>query len=140
MGGPVLEFRLSGDWVFWLRMIRASGVAYVAEPLNFYRCHAQTVRSASLQGGLWLEEMARVIADLYPELSLPPGDVRRLQEHFWMLWSQHATRGKSLGEGIGGSIARRKVFAGDWTTTDAGRPAEIAAAAGQDSRHIWAES
>lgn len=88
VGGPVLEFRLSGDWVFWLRMVRASGVAYVAEPLNFYRCHAQTVRSASLQGGLWLEEMARVIADLYPELSLPPGDVRRLQEHFWMLWSR----------------------------------------------------
>jgi glycosyltransferase involved in cell wall biosynthesis len=36
--------RLCGDWLTWIKMLMISDVAFVAEPLNFYRWHAGTVR------------------------------------------------------------------------------------------------
>lgn len=36
--------RLCGDWLTWVKMLMISDVAFVAEPLNFYRWHPGTVR------------------------------------------------------------------------------------------------
>ena len=36
--------RLCGDWLTWIKMLMISDVAFVAQPLNFYRWHANTVR------------------------------------------------------------------------------------------------
>jgi hypothetical protein len=36
--------RLCGDWLTWVKMLMISDVAFVAEPLNFYRWHSGTVR------------------------------------------------------------------------------------------------
>ncbi|MBN2577683.1 MAG: glycosyltransferase [Pirellulales bacterium] len=86
VGGPGTRFRLSGDWDLWLRIVLASGVAYVAEPLNYYRTHVQTVRSATTQNGLWIEEMAQIIAEFLPRMNLPPEGRARLAEHFRKIW------------------------------------------------------
>lgn len=38
------SMRLCGDWLTWVKMLMISDVAFVAEPLNFYRWHSGTVR------------------------------------------------------------------------------------------------
>jgi GT2 family glycosyltransferase len=43
-GGFDTSFRLAADYMLWARMLSVSRLAYVAEPLNFYRRHRKTVR------------------------------------------------------------------------------------------------
>lgn len=38
------SMRLSGDWFIWIKMLMLSDIAFVAEPLNYYRQHAASVR------------------------------------------------------------------------------------------------
>lgn len=48
--------RLTGDWRLWAKMLWISDLAYVAEPLNHYRCHAGTVGTQAQRSGIWPEE------------------------------------------------------------------------------------
>jgi glycosyltransferase involved in cell wall biosynthesis len=62
IGGADESFLLSGDWLFWIRMLRLSDIAYVAIPLNYYRYHEQTARHANLNNGVMLEDALRISA------------------------------------------------------------------------------
>jgi glycosyltransferase involved in cell wall biosynthesis len=42
---------VAGDWKLWAAMALRGRVAYVSEPLNYYRLHADGVRSKTLGGG-----------------------------------------------------------------------------------------
>ena len=93
VGGADMSLRLSGDWMLWVRMALASGVAFHAVPLNYYRSHSSSVRSQTLNDGLWIEEMARIIAEVYGTIDLSPEALSRLREHFWKIWSgEHISR------------------------------------------------
>jgi len=46
-GGAPTYLRLCGDWLMWIKMLLISDLAYVAEPLNYFRCHEGNVRTAS---------------------------------------------------------------------------------------------
>ena len=52
------DMKLTGDWVFWTRFMLRTNVCYVAEALNYFRTHPQSVRIKMLNGGLL--EYARV--------------------------------------------------------------------------------
>jgi glycosyltransferase involved in cell wall biosynthesis len=43
------QFRLSGDWIFYLQMIKEHKIAFCYEKLNFHRKHSQTVTSNTHQ-------------------------------------------------------------------------------------------
>jgi hypothetical protein len=60
--GPAPELmRVAGDWVFWTRYLMTTSLVFVAEPLNYFRFHAQNVRSRTEQDGTQLLEIAQVI-------------------------------------------------------------------------------
>ena len=40
-------WRLSGDWWTWVRILLESDLAYVAEPMNFFRTHDRSVRETT---------------------------------------------------------------------------------------------
>ena len=65
----------------------ASGVAYVAEPLNYYRCHDQTVRSATSQRAVDRRDGPRHCRCLSAGESFA-GKPSAPQRHFWAIWSQ----------------------------------------------------
>jgi GT2 family glycosyltransferase len=46
VGGADASLRLCGDWKLWTKMALAGRVAYVGEPLNYYRFHGATIRSS----------------------------------------------------------------------------------------------
>jgi glycosyltransferase involved in cell wall biosynthesis len=41
------SFRLSGDWLTWIKMLMLSDLAFVAKPMNYFRWHASSVRSTT---------------------------------------------------------------------------------------------
>jgi glycosyltransferase involved in cell wall biosynthesis len=45
VGGADENFRLCGDWKLWASMAFTGEIAFVAEPLNFFRSHGATVRN-----------------------------------------------------------------------------------------------
>jgi glycosyltransferase involved in cell wall biosynthesis len=61
VGGVDEKMRVSADWLLWAKMLLASDIAFVAEPLNYYRKHGDSLTKHSHQGGLLLEETCQVI-------------------------------------------------------------------------------
>lgn len=39
------NYKNSGDWIFWIEMLLASGISYSNEILNNFRSHSNTTRS-----------------------------------------------------------------------------------------------
>jgi len=60
VGGADESLRLCGDWKLWAAMALTGKIAYVAEPLNYWRCHNASVSSLTNRMGTDLEEMFRV--------------------------------------------------------------------------------
>src|SRR5690606_2180758 len=44
LGGASETLSLCGDWLLWTRMLLETDLAHVGDRLNYYRCHASTVR------------------------------------------------------------------------------------------------
>jgi len=58
------QMRLSGDWLYWAKMLSLSRVAFVAEQLNYFRQHGNNVRSRSALSGLSLVEETIVLREM----------------------------------------------------------------------------
>jgi glycosyltransferase involved in cell wall biosynthesis len=43
-GGVPLDLKLTGDWMTYVNMLSISDIAFVSEPLNYFRQHVNTVR------------------------------------------------------------------------------------------------
>ncbi|GAB2473666.1 hypothetical protein GCM10011375_25640 [Hymenobacter qilianensis] len=55
------KMRLVGDWLFWASIMAVSKVAFVVEPLNFYRHHHNNVRSRTLVNGVYYLELSKLL-------------------------------------------------------------------------------
>ena len=60
VGGADESLRACGDWKLWVLMALQGKIAYLAEPLNYYREHDATVRSKASAGVIASEHMAMV--------------------------------------------------------------------------------
>ncbi|MBO3273250.1 glycosyltransferase [Hymenobacter defluvii] len=58
---PDGSWRLVGDWLYWTSIMAISRVAFVAEPLNYFRFHDNNVRSTKVKQGLALVEILRLL-------------------------------------------------------------------------------
>jgi GT2 family glycosyltransferase/SAM-dependent methyltransferase len=56
VGGADESLRLCGDWKLWASMAMRGRIAYVAEPLNYYRSHDESVSNRSKGTGVWTTE------------------------------------------------------------------------------------
>jgi len=61
VGGADESLRLCGDWKLWAAMALAGNIAYLGDPLNYYRSHDASIRSKSRQMGLDVAEGLQVI-------------------------------------------------------------------------------
>ncbi|MGC2332914.1 MAG: glycosyltransferase family A protein [Candidatus Acidiferrales bacterium] len=68
VGGVDETLRTSADWQLWAAMALTGKVAYAAEPLNYYRLHASTVRRR-MSMALILTEQLQVIQWILHRLS-----------------------------------------------------------------------
>jgi glycosyltransferase involved in cell wall biosynthesis len=65
--------RFAGDWIFYVEVARLGRIAYVADPLNYYRKHNATVTHHAERGQLWLDESLEVRCQIFESVVLPPG-------------------------------------------------------------------
>lgn len=66
-----IDLRVSGDWMAYVRLLREFDIAFVAEPLNRYRIHAQTARARARRAGYLQEEMYLVQAYICRNFDVP---------------------------------------------------------------------
>ena len=61
--GPAdANMKVFGDWLYWARILALGKVAYVAQPLNYFRTHHNNVRSRTREDGTVLEETTQMLA------------------------------------------------------------------------------
>ena len=63
---------LCGDWLMWVKILLHSNVAFVAEPLNYYRVHGGTARAKANPLKVSMEEDYYIFRYLSEQLSIPP--------------------------------------------------------------------
>lgn len=68
---PPDRMRLSGDWWTWCSVLLKSDVAFVGEPLNYFRSHGSTVRGTT-KLPLVCEEEFKVIAHVCSQVAVSP--------------------------------------------------------------------
>lgn len=78
VGGADERLSLCGDWKVWAAMAFMGKVAYVADPLNYYRFHEASVRNSSKKTGVrttegsqishWIREQTEFAADFWVPL------------------------------------------------------------------------
>lgn len=72
-------FHLSGDWLFWIKLLANSKLAYVATPLNYYRYHEQTARHKHESNGVMLEEAYRIAMHVLRDFPVSRDDARSIK-------------------------------------------------------------
>ena len=81
------DMRLMGDWWTWARVLMESDVSFVAEPLNFFRMHATSVRN-STRRAVACAEAFRVMAHISSRVKVPSAIRRRaVREGFGGVWA-----------------------------------------------------
>lgn len=91
-GGAPLDFEMSGDWMTWIQMLAEADVAFVAEPLNYFRKHAGSVRARAEREGLQTLEAYRVVEQAQNTLRLEEDVLERARDYHLSRWLKRATR------------------------------------------------
>jgi glycosyltransferase involved in cell wall biosynthesis len=80
-------FLLSGDWLFWIKLLARSNLAYIATPLNYYRYHEQTARHANASNGVMVEDACRISLYVLKNFPVAPRDAEIIRERLtgWFL-------------------------------------------------------
>jgi glycosyltransferase involved in cell wall biosynthesis len=71
VGGADVKLRACGDWKIWATMALTGKIAYLSDPLNYYRFHPATVRS---KGTVHVEEILGLVRDMVDKFK-PTGNV-----------------------------------------------------------------
>lgn len=71
-------YKLSGDWITWVRMLLESNIAYISEPLNHFRRHSQTVRSQVDHSALRVLENYRIVEEIIASTRVNERDFDRV--------------------------------------------------------------
>ncbi|HEY5743330.1 MAG TPA: glycoside hydrolase family 99-like domain-containing protein [Terrimicrobiaceae bacterium] len=72
-----ISMRLCADWLFWVRLLRRGGIAYVAEPLSRWRLNSSNARTRPPGELEWLEG-ERVLTEAAQILKFTPHEWDRI--------------------------------------------------------------
>lgn len=91
-----LELHLTADWKLWSKILMISDIAFIAEHLNYFRTHKNTVRMTTASTGLDIEEFYKTRKYIFSNLNyrLTKQDIdlasnETLENWFNLLFKQH---------------------------------------------------
>lgn len=87
VGGADESLVLCADWKLWAGMALTGRIAYLGEPLNYYRFHDASVRAKSGRLGVWPVEYLEVIRWFLQRVTPSEAVRRNLCEHAFSLWT-----------------------------------------------------
>lgn len=76
VGGADESLRLCGDWKVWAAMSLIGKVAYVNEPLNYFRYHSTTVRNSTARDAVDVMEILQVLRWILDQVEPTELDLR----------------------------------------------------------------
>ena len=82
-------FKLNGDWLFWIRLMENSKVAFVAKSLNYFRKHNTTVRNTLQKVGTGVYEYSKILEYLLLNFQMTEKEKRSIMLRFYskVKWS-----------------------------------------------------
>ena len=83
------KFRLCGDWLFWIKLLLMSDIAFVAEPLNYFRTHSNTCRSTYGKNWLDLEERIDLLNFLTENIDIPRDTLKNLFQNLLNFYADY---------------------------------------------------
>jgi glycosyltransferase involved in cell wall biosynthesis len=86
VGGADENMKICGDWMMWGKILLVSDIAFVAEPLNRYRSHHNTVRNNTEIGGLGLEEFIQVMHHISQNADVPENILEKAFDDITAYW------------------------------------------------------
>jgi hypothetical protein len=90
--GPLTrDFRACSDWELFFRMARRHDVAYIAEPLNYFRQHEATIRSRMKERETY-QEYFRLLFGAARSLDLTFAERSGFRTHAMFLWAANIVR------------------------------------------------
>ena len=83
-----VQLKLAADWMLWVKMLIVSDIAFVAEPLNYFRTHDNTVRSKTQKNGTHLQDAYQVQKYMltHANLTFSPQAVNQVSNSMTELW------------------------------------------------------
>jgi glycosyltransferase involved in cell wall biosynthesis len=87
IGGADETMRFCGDWKTWVQILLTSDVVFVAQPLNYFRVHAQTVRNTFTRDLLFVEESYRIVAHISHAIPVPADILELVREGLAIRWA-----------------------------------------------------
>lgn len=78
VGGADETLRLCGDWKLWAAMALRGQVAYVCEPLNYFRYHANTARTRTERDRADVREYLHVSRWVLDRVAVPEAERRKV--------------------------------------------------------------
>ena len=96
VGGADETLRLCGDWKLWAAMALTGEVAYIGEPLNYFRFHDESVRSKTQASRANLAESFEVMSWVFRHVTPPEHILEKMykwQPRAWVpvLMSSHVS-------------------------------------------------
>src|SRR5690348_768907 len=85
-GGADEALRLCGDWKLWAALALEGDVAFVSEPLNYFRYHASTSRGRSAKGAVDVMEKLEVMRWILDRSGATPSDWNNARREASALW------------------------------------------------------
>lgn len=80
------DWRIAGDWVFWVKMLLASDIEFVAQPLNYWRQHSGTVRNSATKCGTMVEESYKVASYVAQHVTVSANALRKARAVRFYSW------------------------------------------------------
>jgi hypothetical protein len=86
VGGADSAMYICGDWKLWAAMALEGSVAYVCEPLNYFRFHGASVRNKSTQGAVNVTEALQVVRWILDRVTPPDAVLQKTYKTCAGLW------------------------------------------------------
>jgi glycosyltransferase involved in cell wall biosynthesis len=86
VGGIDETLRISGDWKLWANMALAGKIAYVSEPLNYYRFHDNSVRGRDPMHVETAKESLLVVRWIRDQIGIGDSIKKRALDSLSRLW------------------------------------------------------
>lgn len=92
-----MPFRLCGDWMAYVRILRRWNIAFVSETLNHFRCHTSSVRDGMAKSGTLLVERYQIQREVFRTTELTFVQKEAAARATFKLVERAVREGKDLG-------------------------------------------
>lgn len=83
VGGAHAAMRYCGDYLTYVRLLERSDLAYIAQPMNYFRFSGQSVRTKMVHSWLHEQEKSEVLSEIVKGFEIPAPELMRVRQAYF---------------------------------------------------------